>query len=640
MFDPNEKKDNIDKVKESLYSKTIDNIFVKRRHDLQNDDNIKVPTAWENFEEETTKKKDIPYSKILLGAFVFFVLALGFAFSKFFLGANVVSGNNIDILVSGPISIAGGEQLPLDIEVKNNNKVDLKTVDLRVEYPAGTKSADDQTVDLPRYSEVLGDINVGKSVDRLVKSVLFGEENSQETIKITVEYRVNGSNAVFSKEKDFAVLISSSPVNVSVDGPTQVNANQLTDFSVNINSNSTNIVKNLILKIDYPFGFTLSSSDPKPINSDGSVFSIGDLAPGAKRTLRITGILQGQDGDQRALKFTVGAPNSSDNTVIDTPLAIYTSTVSIQKSSIGFSMAVNGQTGNDIPISVGNNNLVNITWQNNLNANINNMAVKIKLDGLTLDPNTINPGNGFYNSSDNSITFDKNSDPSFSTISPNDEGNINFSFGTLVPSASSNISFSNAAINFDISVVGNQDGSNGNVGQVILYSDKETLKLTSNLKLLSRGFRTIGPFENSGPFPPKVNNQTTYTITWTATDSFNNVSGAKVSAFLAPNITWTGYTSPASENITYDKGTGEVDRNIGNMRYGIGDNVPPKSVSFQVSVTPSITQVGQEINLLNEATISGTDVYSGARIGEVKSPVTTTITSDPEYVDGAGIVIK
>ena len=103
---------------------------------------------------------------------------------------------------------------------------------------------------------------------------------------------------------------------------------------------------------------------------------------------------------------------------------------------------------------------------------------------------------------------------------------------------------------------------------------------------------------------------------------------------------WTGYTSPASENITYDKGTGEVDWNIGDMKYGIGENSPSRTVSFQVAITPSITQVGTELNLLNEATISGTDAYSGARIGEVKSPVTTSITSDPEYVDGIGNVVR
>ena len=327
MFESDEKKDNIEKVEESLYSKTIDNIFIKRRHSLQEEKKADAPTAWNVKEEEAESHFQLPYSKILLGAFIFFVIALGFTFSKFFLGNNIVSGNNIDILVSGPVSIAGGEELPLDIQIINNNNVNLNSVALKVEYPVGTKSSIDQSQDYPRYSELLGDINIGKNQRRLVKSVLFGEENSQQVVKITVEYRTTGSNAIFSKEKDFNVLISSSPVNVSVSGPTEINSNQLTDFSIDVSSNSTSIVKNLILKAEYPFGFNLSSSNPKSISSDDSVFAIGDLAPGAKRTIRISGSITGQDGEQRVIKFTVGIPSSNDNTIVTTSLATYVSKI-------------------------------------------------------------------------------------------------------------------------------------------------------------------------------------------------------------------------------------------------------------------------------------------------------------------------
>src|ERR1035437_4467273 len=139
MYNQNEKKDNIDKVKDSLYSKSTDAIFAKRRHTLQDTTNSETPPAWNVAEEKAESSFQIPYTKILLGAFIFFVLALGFTFSKFFLGNNVVSGNNIDILVSGPVSIAGGEELPLEIDVTNNNNIDLKVVDLRIEYPDGTK---------------------------------------------------------------------------------------------------------------------------------------------------------------------------------------------------------------------------------------------------------------------------------------------------------------------------------------------------------------------------------------------------------------------------------------------------------------------------------------------------------------------
>ncbi|MBA4319223.1 MAG: hypothetical protein C0412_12550, partial [Flavobacterium sp.] len=116
MYNPNEKKDNIDKIKESLYSKSTDGIFVKRRHPLRDKVNLNTPAVWNVKEEKAESGFQLPYTKIFLGALIFFILALGFTFSKFFFGSNVVSGNNIDILVSGPVSIAGGEELSLEIE--------------------------------------------------------------------------------------------------------------------------------------------------------------------------------------------------------------------------------------------------------------------------------------------------------------------------------------------------------------------------------------------------------------------------------------------------------------------------------------------------------------------------------------------
>ena len=653
MYETNEEKKNsgeinntfretssIDKVQESLYSKTTDAIFAKRRHSLKEGSDSKTPLGWNVEDEKPESSFEIPYTKIFLGALIFFVLAVIFTFSRFFMGGNVVSGNNIDILISGPVSVAGGEELPLDIEVKNNNNTNLQAVDLRVEYPDGTKSATDQSVDMPRYTETLGDINIGQSQKRLVKSVLYGEENSQEVVKITVEYRVNGSNAVFSKEKDFSVLISSSPVNINVSGPTEISANQQVDFSVGIDSNSVNVVKNLVLKADYPFGFNLTSSNPKSVSSDGNVFAIGDLAPGEKRIIRISGEVAGQDGDQKVFRFTVGTPNKDDDTIVETTLASYMSTISLKQSSVALDMTINGNSANEVPINIGSKNIVGINWKNNLTEPLYNMSVQIKFNGQALNKSSVNAEKGYYNSSDNSLTFDKAGNQSFALVNPADEGDIQFDFNTLFPSSDSLVSYGNSAIKLDVSVLGNRAGSDNSSGQEVLYSDTRTLEISSVLNLLSRGYRTIGPFENSGPFPPQVDNETTYTITWTATDSFNNVNGAKVSAFLPPNVKWTGYTSPDSENVTYNSGTGEVDWNIGNMKSSIGINYPAKTASFQVSVTPSITQLGTELNLLNEATISGTDAYSGARIGEVKSPVTTNITSDPAYVDDIGKVVQ
>lgn len=636
-MEQNGDKNKIEELQSDLYSRSADNIFFKKRHTLKDRGKYSdKPVEWQ--EEEEKPKIQIPYNKILLGTFIFFVFALGFAFFRFFGGSNTVSGNNIDILVSGPVSIAGGEEIPLDILVKNNNNIDLKTVDLRIEFPAGTRQSGSLQTELKRYSEVLGDISVGKSAEKVVKAVLFGQENTQQVVKITVEYRVTGSNAIFSKEKDYNVLISSSPVNISVLGPTEVNSNQPVNFTANITSNSLTTVKNLILKIDYPFGFTLNDSTPKPVSSDGSVFNLGDLEPGAKRVIKVTGVAQGQDGEQRVFKFTVGTESTTNDNTIDVPLSIYTSTLSLKKPSLGVSVLLDQSS--DQTISASGDKRINgqVSWQNNLTDKIENASVKIQFKGNILNKDSVSVQRGFYNSIDNSITFDKSDYPDLATINPGDNGDMSFSFSLYSPDSKPGISFGNSELDMTITALGDIAGASGVQGT--LFSDTRTVKELSGLRILSRSLHTVGAFENSGPVPPQAENETTYTIVWTATDSFNSISGAKVTAILPPYVKWTGYTSPSTEKINYDANSGQVVWDIGDMQPGLGTNSPSREVSFQVSITPSLSQVGQELNLINEATISGVDAFSGQRVGEVKPPTTTNIVSDPTYAQDIGKVIR
>jgi hypothetical protein len=634
----NQNENKIEELQSDLYSRNADGIFLKKRHVLKDNGLYSNrPTEWQ--EEPEAPKKNIPYNKILLVTFIFFVLALGFAFFRFFGGSNTVSGNNIDILVSGPVSIGGGEELPLDILVKNNNNINLQTVDLRIEFPAGTRQPGNIQTELKRYSEVLGNISIGKSAERVVKAVLFGQENTQQVIKVIVEYRVAGSNAIFSKEKDYNILLSSSPVNISVLGPTEVNSNQPVNFTVNITSNSVTTVKNLILKIDYPFGFNLDNSTPKAVSSDGSVFNLGDLEPGAKRVIKISGVAQGQNGEQRVFKFTVGAESTAKENIIDVPLSVYTSTLSLKKPSLGVSITLD-QYSDQVVSAYGDKKIIGqISWQNNLTDKIENASIIVQLKGNILNKDSVSVERGFYNSIDNSITFDKNDYSDLATINPGSVGNMSFSFSLYSPNSKPNISFSNSELDITIKAVGDIAESGGKI-QGTLFSDTRIVKELSDLKILSRSLHNIGAFENSGSVPPQVENETTYTIVWTATDSFNSISGAKVTAILPPYVKWTGYTLPSTEKINYDANSGQVVWDIGNMQPGLGTNSPAREVSFQVSITPSLSQIGKDLNLINETTISGIDAFSGQRVGEVKPPTTTNIVSDPTYTKDIGKVTR
>ncbi len=637
VLDPNQSKDRIETLKDVLYSKDDSTLLNRRRHILKNKkDFYDTPTSWK---EEERKDFRVPYEKILLGAFVFFILAIGFTFIKFFVGSNIVSGNNIDILISGPVSVSGGEEFSLNVEVKNNNNVALQVVDLQVEFPEGTRGLDDLSKDLKRYSEILGSIDIGGSEERVVKAVIFGEENSQKEIKINVEYRIPGSNAVFNKQKTYSILINSSPVNVKVIGANEVNSNQQEDFEIEIVSNSLTKISNLILKIDYPFGFNIISSNPVSTEKNNSVFNLGDLEPGGKRIIKISAILQGQGGENRTVKFVVGTPQDGDTTLVGVPYSIISKDISLKGSFVTVEFGLNGLMSNDISIKNGSNVESIIAWKNNLSEKIYNMSIKVKMTGLPLDKNSVEVDGGFYDSYTNIIIFDKQYNDKFSVLSPGDNGLLKFNFDIYPQALKPQVSFSNSIIQMETTVTGSLIDNEATRSE-ILFSGKKNIKITSDLILLSKAFRTVGSFENTGPIPPKVDNKTTYTITWTATNSFNNIKNVKVNSLLSSNVGWVGNIDPEDERVSFNSDTGEIVWDIGDMKMDTGDKNPAKTVSFQVFVIPSASQLGKEINLLEESTISGIDVFSEEKIISSKPIINTNIISDPIYFKDIGRVVN
>jgi len=85
-----------------------------------------VPDFWEKKEdksdiEEKFFMKTSMFKKFFIFSMIFFVLAVGFASYMFFIGGNTVSNENIDISVLGNAFTAGGEELPLQIEIINKN---------------------------------------------------------------------------------------------------------------------------------------------------------------------------------------------------------------------------------------------------------------------------------------------------------------------------------------------------------------------------------------------------------------------------------------------------------------------------------------------------------------------------------------
>jgi hypothetical protein len=642
--DPKSKISQLEKIldtREDLISKKI------KRHELHDRD-INVATAWDDQEfinqevkpsDFAPEKKRMSFPiKILIGSIIFFIIALILVAYKFLGGGNLVSGNNIEIAVKAPISVTGGEVFPFEINIKNNNNITLSAVDLGVTFPLGAKDVQNTSLPAKMVQTFLGNILPGQSVKKNLSVVLLGQENDKKNIDINLAYKVPGSNSVFNKKKTIQVLISSAPISLVITGPDEVNTNQNVDFTAEITSNSPSVVKDLLLKIDYPFGFVFSESNPKTF-SKNNLWLIGDLEPGAKRVIKFSGTLTGQEGEERGFNFSLGSQSKNDNQVIDIPLTSAFSAVTIRRPFVSADILFNGSDTKEYVSPAGEKVEATINWQNNLPYEVSDVSILIRINGNAVNKASIIADSGYYRSSDNTIAYNKTTDSDLAVVEPGQSGSSKLTFSSFGVGTITGGALTNPTIVLDILVTGKrvdyQPGQDD-----ILFSDSRKIKITSNPQLFAKALYYVGPFENTGPVPPKSEQETTYTITWTVTNPLNNLTNTKVTAVLPPYVKYLSVISPTKENISYEESTGLVTWSPGNILAGAGKISPAKEVSFQISFLPSVDKIGVTPELIGPATITAKDTFTLTDTSSVFQALNTNLTSDPYFKDKDQTVVK
>ena len=201
-------KEKIERLRRAMYSRSLSGMLGERpRHQLGKPQQV-VGENWEEKETGAEPSMVAPPTmglvrKILwwfLGAsIIFFIAAIAFFGYYFTLGGGsfAASPSNINISISGPPQIAGGEPAKLQIVVTNRNKVPLQLADLVITYPQGTRSPTDFSTDFPTQRIPLGTIEAGGSRQGTVSAVFAGTEGKHANVKVELEYRVAGSSAIF-----------------------------------------------------------------------------------------------------------------------------------------------------------------------------------------------------------------------------------------------------------------------------------------------------------------------------------------------------------------------------------------------------------------------------------------------------------
>jgi len=580
-----------------------------------------VPHAWEG---SALPKVIPPHHSSMKIATIFFVVALlffvgaaGTAGYLFYYGGNSVSTNNVAIDIQGPTTIAGGDTVPLSFTITNKNSVTLGDTKIEVDFPLGTRSAEDVTIDYPRYTEDIGPLAPGQVITRSVKARLFGGEGQSVDIPVSFSYTAPGSNAVFVKKTSYTLAISSAPLSVSVESLGESVSGKPLQLTLRVRSNAKVSTSNVVVSVALPTGFLLTSSS-LPLRA-GS-FLIGTMDPGTSQVITLEGILSGATTEQKVFHFTVGTAKASSDPQLAVAYMTQDATVSITAPFITTALSLNGSAANQAVLSPGAAQSATVSYTNTLATPIANARIEVKLSGTAIDFTSVRVSNGFYDSATRTVIFSSDNDASLSSLSPGASGIGTFTFNTL-PSGTA---LRDTVLSFTTSVSGTRVGQS-NVPEQVQASSVSTAKVASAVALTARSLYSSGPLPNTGPIPPQANTPTSYTIVWSLINPGNSVAGGVVTATLPTYVTYTGKNSGIG-SISYNNASRAITWNAGDLTAG-----GSAQIAFQVSITPSTTQKGTAPSLISAASFTGFDRFAQVSVSARTDSVTTATTGDTDY---------
>ncbi len=630
----------IERAKRGLYG--AESKTVEHRAELSPSP-IEVGTDWGDTtiisERESAPKKSSAHvlKWIVIVAVFTAILSGGYLLYQLLDPFSKPSDKNIQIAFEVPVGVTPGTPVDMIVRISNQNRVGLEYANLTMIYPSGTRGGENSNKDLRDEKKVLGTIAPGAVAEFRTKAIFLGEENTDKEIRASLEYRFENINSVFTKDEVRPVHLLASPINLTVDTLKEVNAGQQIELHINAISNTVIPLRDVLVKVEYPIGFTFTDAEPKPTFGN-NVWRVGTMDPTGRFPLKIRGVLAGEDTQEKVFHTNVGVGSDLTEREITTVYATVLSAVTLQRPFIGITLLMGKKPAQQAIAHFGQNIAGEINWHNNLPTKIVNAQIEVRLRGVALDRTSVSAGSGgFYRSLDDTIFWDERGDPSLAVLEAGSSGSVGFSFFPL-PSVTSNQLLTNPTIIAEVTVRGKRISESG-VPEEIKTVITENVKISSQAQFAARSVYYVGPFINTGPIPPKAEQETSYTIIWSVVNTSNALRGMEVRGTLPAYVRWAGSVSPGTENIIYNRSTNEVIWTPGDIPAGTGVGKPPREVAFQIVFTPSLSQVKKAPSLMTDIRYSATDSFTEEELSGTKGNLTTVLSTDPKSPGNAAIVV-
>jgi len=532
--------------------------------------------------------------------------AVGFWFYR----AGVFSKEILKLEILGPDTAKVGDEIEYTIKYKNNGNFVLEQPKLVFELPDNSLTEDSKT----RITQDLKDVYPGDEEFVKFKARLLGKDRDLKVAKASLSYIPKNITARYESDTTFTTKIDTVPITLDFDLPSKVEKGKEIQYSINYFSNVDYPLENLSIKIDPVNGFDFESSTPSSL--DNAEWKLQTLNKAQGGRINIKGRITADAGNNLNFSAKLGMR------IAGSFIEIKEANLDVQtiEPLLFISQQINGSA--NYVASPGEVLHYEVFFRNIGSTPFDNLFMVVKLNSPAFDASTIHAEGGQSQPNDALIVWDYKQVQGLRHLDVQQEESVKFDVKlkdnwTLSDSEKNNITVRDSV----------------NISQIT--QDFDT-KVNSKLELSQRGFYQGSEISNSGPIPPIAGQSTTYTITWKIDSYFNDVKNVKIKANLAPNVVLTGKLSPSDESFkfSFDSSSREIVWSAGDITAATG---AVKSISFQVSLTPSSSQKYFIANVISEANATAEDQATGATI-TAKSPGINTGMPDDPTVAGKGMV--
>ncbi len=549
---------------------------------------------------------------------------------------------NITIAFSNPGAIVIGEPFPLTITVANQSKSSIENAQLTVTLPAGLSFAASGTIPSQRALMIpIGTLNSETSEPpEDIQIVATGDGGTAQTVSASLTYETPAmakTQFANSAATSFAIGTQTA-LSLSYNAPSSIFSGENFDLTVNYANNTGQTLNGVEFVMQYPPAYHYASaSGSAPIDPANTTWNLGTLGPNATGTLVITGNIVGPDQAKYQLTGAIGASWNGENYQSFSAPANF----AVTPSPLSFTITLNGSSS--YIATAGDSLNYTLAYTNNSPVAFQAANITATLTGRMFDLASLQT-NGSFDSRNDAITWYAANTPALASIAPGQSGSVSFSLQTLSSYPIRQIANRNYTLAVSAEIQSPTVPPNTQGSSTVSVASLST-KVGGAIALAADGYAketAIPSFKNTGPYPPKVDQPTSYTIHWDITNYSTDMKNVTVSAYLQSGTTFTGLATSTvpSSTFTVNQGTGLVTWTIPLIPATTGVISPAAREVFQVSDTPAVNQVGQPETLLGQTSLTATDAFTGQQMQSTAGAITTQLPNDPSTGGQNGSVVQ